>query len=81
MQIWIDAIFNGMGLYLAIGLVVLMAVLIREGKFVALVIAEFSDMSLWIAYAAISIITLGAWWIVLLYEVIGPKTGGDKNKK
>jgi hypothetical protein len=81
MQVWIDLIFNGVSLYVAIGLAVLLITLIREGKFSTLVIATLSDMSLWVAYSAIAVVTIGAWWVVIFYEVFGPRVGADKWKR
>lgn len=58
--------------YVSIGLVVFMIELARDGKFLSIAIAEFSDSNaLWLPYAVTAIVSIGAWVIIILWNLIG----------
>jgi hypothetical protein len=59
-------------IWVAIGLIVTMIELAIDGKFLTMCIAEFSDSDkLWIPFLATGIAGVGAWPIVILWNLIG----------
>jgi hypothetical protein len=46
--------------------------LAKDGKFITMCIAEFSDSdNLWIPFVVTAIVSIGAWPIVILWNLIG----------
>jgi len=68
-----DILIYGMGGYLAIGLVILMWSVKSGNKFYDMCIAELSDMSVSVGSFWTLVGCFGAWPIVIMWEILGPR--------